>query len=113
MTERRKFLRTQQLFQVQYQPRGTIGPAWRDGGMLNLSAGGMRLRSDGELSQGSRLTLRIRLPNMIQQLDLCGSVVWRRTVAAGVNEYGVAFADVSPLQHQQIDELVRFLLQHE
>lgn len=108
-SEHRQFPRVQQPFEVQYRRAGELGQGWKNGFVINLSAGGVRFHGQELLEVGDKLELRLVLPNLREPLFLIGTVVWHRMKAAGITEYGIEFQDVSPDQRATIDELVRFL----
>ena len=107
--ERRQFSRVPQLFDVQYRLTGTLGESWRETKTSNVSAGGIRFRSEETLELGDSLEIRIELPGMRERLVLNGRVIWNQLQASGVMEHGVQFLDLKPEQQLQIDNLVQFL----
>jgi uncharacterized protein (TIGR02266 family) len=107
--ERRHFHRIPHAFEVQYRRQGELGESWRAVNTVNLSAGGIRIRCEDLFEGGTLLELSIQLPNAREPLVLQGCVIWSRTQASGVTEYGVEFLDVTPERRVQIDNLVEFL----
>jgi hypothetical protein len=108
--ERRQFDRVGEAFEVKFRKRSQLGEVWKPATVLNLSAGGMRIQSPELLKTGQALELQLALPTLRGPLTLYAAVAWSQLLAAGVTEYGVAFAELSPDQQVAIDELVQFLL---
>lgn len=106
--EQRRFPRIPQPFEVQYRV-GEVGLGWDTAITVNLSAVGVRLRSDRPIDQGSQIELQITLPNTPEPLHLLGLVVWSQMQSPHVTETGVEFLDVTLEQQTQIDQLVQFL----
>ena len=106
--ERRRFPRIPQLFEVHYRV-GEVGAGWDAATTVNLSAAGLRLRSEHPIDPDSRIELRIQLPNAAEPLQLMGLVVWSQPLSPLVTEVGVEFIDVTLEQQTQIDHLVQFL----
>ena len=108
--ERRRFVRAPQPFRARYHLYGELMESWRDTTTVNLSASGMRFRCGDPVESGAVLEIELTIPSVREVLTLSGRVVWSQSVASGVSEVGVQFADVTPEQEQRIDELVKFLL---
>jgi len=77
--------------------------------MLDVSAGGLRLRTHQPIELGDRVELQIQLSLRQQPYLLPGRVVWIQETALGV-EHGVAF-EVDSDHQAELDELARFLTQ--
>ena len=107
--ERRRFPRAAQPFEAHYRLLGEIRASWHTATIMNLSAGGIRLRGGEPLPTGNLLELAISLPSRQQPILLHGRVTWDRLEAAGVIEYGIEFIEISQAQQLQIDEVVRFV----
>ena len=107
--ERRRFPRLAHALDMRYRLAGGVGEPWCGVQTMNLSASGIRFRGDEALDQGAMLELQMTVPEMGPLLSLRGAVVWTQLQASGVNELGVQFLDLTPLQQSQIDRLVRFL----
>ena len=110
MRERRRYPRVLQPFDAQYHPRGNFMGGWCSMRILNLGAGGMRFTTEELLEEGALLEIQVTLPIILEPLALVARVVWRQTLASGVVEHGVEFADLTPQQSEKLDELVRFLV---
>jgi c-di-GMP-binding flagellar brake protein YcgR len=107
--ERRSFPRVPQPMDARYRPILDMGASWHHMTVVNISAGGVRFRSDEPVEPGSPLELHVQLPGLREPLALKGAAVWSTLQASGVSETGVEFQDVSPEQQLQIDDVVRFL----
>ena len=108
--ERRHFPRVEQSFEARYRLFGDFGATWRAVTAINLSASGIRFRGEEMLARGTMLDMQIVLPGITQSMVVRGMVVWSALQASGVIETGVDFADLSPQQQMQVDQMVRFLL---
>ncbi len=108
MRERRQFPRITQPFDVRYRISGEFTAAWCAATLVNLSAGGMRIRSADPIPPDAVLDLEFQLPSTHAPFVLRGRVLWDQIQAAGVIEYGIAFLEPDAVQQIQIDEVVRF-----
>ncbi len=111
--ERRQFSRVTQPFEARYRLVGELGASWLPCTTINLSAGGMRIRSAEALPVDGALELEISLPSAKERCTLQGRVLWNQMHASGVIESGIEFVRPAAVQQEQIDGLVRFLHQHE
>jgi c-di-GMP-binding flagellar brake protein YcgR len=107
--ERRRFSRADQPFETRYRLLGELMHGWCAARTLNISAGGIRFRSEEPLERGSMLEIQLKLPSHAEVLVLQGRVSWSKTQASGVTEIGVELLDVTPDQQAQIDAVVQFL----
>ena len=107
--ERRGFSRIPHTFDAQYRVSGDLTSFWHPMTVLNVSAGGLRFRSEESLESGTVLEVRFQLPGDSQALLLVGRVVWNQLEASGVTESGIEFSDVTMDQQMKIDALVQFL----
>lgn len=107
--ERRQFPRITQPLEAQYRPSGEFSELWRTVQTLDLSAVGIRVRSEVPLEFWTTLDIRLRVPGLREPLMLRGRVAWNTTLPSGMAEIGVAFVDLGPEQQVQIDTLVQFL----
>ena len=107
--ERRNFSRADQPFAAKYRVLGDLMHGWCEVRTLNISAGGIRFRSDEPLERDTLLELQIKLPSHAEILLLRGRVSWGQTRASGVIEIGVEFLDVTSVQQAQIDSVIQFL----
>ncbi len=107
--ERRRFGRVAQPFDARYRMYGQLMESWRTIRTLNVSAMGMRFQSADLLEDGAVLEVEIALPILREPLTLRARLIWSQTVASGVTENGAEFVDVTPMQAEQIDQLVKFL----
>lgn len=107
--ERRRFSRVPLSLTVQCRPFGGFAELWQTVQALDLSAVGMRVRSEEPFGFWTTLETRIQIPSLREPLEVRGRVVWSQTPPTGLMEMGIEFIDVSPEQQEQIDELVQFL----
>jgi type IV pilus assembly protein PilZ len=83
---------------VQYRFGKTIAAALT----LNLSRGGIAIRTTSPLESGSRVKVRLRMPGSKQDIDIEGRVAWHdRRVGMGVQ-----FESVDPAHQTLIDDFV-------
>ena len=83
---------------IQYRFGNTIAAALT----LNLSHGGIAIRSTSPLEQGSRIKVRFRMPGSKRDIDAEGRVAWSdRRVGMGVQ-----FEQVDPANQTIIDNFV-------
>jgi uncharacterized protein (TIGR02266 family) len=108
--ERRDFGRVPVPFAIRYRVYGQLGESWHEIATINISAGGMRFRTDDPIEVGSHLELEIALPGSPAPLVVQGKVVWNQALGARASENGVQFMEMTPDQHEHIDSLVRFLM---
>ena len=107
--ERRQFPRILKPFDIQYRRYGVLDDYWHAATTSNLSAGGIRFRSDELLPVSTVLEIQIVLPGLSETQVLRSRVLWHQIQAPSVTEYGVEFLDVTSAQQVQIDRLVQFL----
>ena len=107
--ERRRFQRVPQPFHAKYRLLGELTAGWSEVATMNLSAGGIRFRSEASLEPGALIELQLELPSEASLLIIQGRVIWCQARASGVAESGVEFFDVSPGQQARIDNVVQFL----
>ena len=107
--ERREFPRITQPFEARYRPSGDIGASWYTATIVDLSAGGIRIRSAESMAPDSLVELEIQLPSTRERLALRGRIMWYYVQAAGLVEHGIAFIEIERTQQIQIDALVQFL----
>lgn len=109
MRERRRFNRVQEPLELLYRPSGELAASWHKAILVNISAGGLRFRSDEAVESGTLLELQIQLPGSRQPATIRGLVIWTQMPAAGVTESGVEFSDTDPEKLAEIDDVVEFL----
>ena len=107
--ERRRFSRVAQPFEVRHRIAGDLGAYWHAATIINLGAGGMRIRSAEPISPDVALDIEIQLPSNREPLALQGRAIWNQLQAAEVVEHGIEFMETKPAQQTQIDALVQFL----
>lgn len=109
-SERRDFSRTPVPFVVRCRIYGELGESWRAITTVNISAGGMRFRTEDLIGVGAQLEIEISLPGSPAPLIVQGKVVWSQALGAGASEHGVQFMEMTPQQHEHVDGLVGFLM---
>ncbi len=107
--EQRQFPRVPQPFEAKYHRLGELTQGWSTARTMNLSAGGIRFRSEESFEPGTLLEVQLQLPSETQLLMLQGRVIWCQAQASGVAEVGVEFLNLTPQQQVQIDNIVNFL----
>lgn len=107
--ERRSFPRVPQPFEARYRLTDEMGASWHAMTLVNISAGGVRFRTDQLIEQDTPLQIQVQLPGMREALVVSGHAVWSTLQASGVMEIGVEFLNVTPDQQLQIDNVVQFL----
>ena len=99
---------------IKYRIEGDAGASWREGLLVNLSAGGLRFTSDvlssAQLFPGQRLKLHWSLENRPEPYAFQGEIVWTHDTASRLVECGVEFFDITPDQEFEIGQLVEFLM---
>ncbi len=109
MSERRSFPRVPHDFNGQFRQAGVFTELWNPMSVMNLSASGMRFRTDLPLEAAMVLDLKFQIPGLEGALNSQGRVVWTAMPAAGIIEAGVEFLDLSLEQKAAIDRMVEFL----
>lgn len=107
--ERRSFPRVPQPFEARFRLSGELGSSWHAITLVNLSAGGLRFRSNELIEKGALVDVQVQLPGMREPVVMDGRVVWSSMQASGVAETGMELLDASPELQMQIDSVVRFL----
>jgi len=110
-SERREYERLEWRFPIQYRRVGGLLDPWRNGFLLNLSAGGFRVTAEEQFDAGTKLEFQITLPIRPDPYSLVGEVISEATLTSGM-EYGVVLRELSPDKQYELDELVQFLSKH-
>ena len=105
--ERRRSPRIPQSFQVHCRARGGLSESWRPLRTLDISATGLRVRSEEPFELLSTMDVRLPMPDLGELLEVRGRVAWTKTLPSGMAEMGIEFVDVSPEQRAQLDEMIR------
>ena len=108
MGERRQFPRVPEAFRLQYRMDGELA-SWVTVETRDLSASGLRFRTEAAMPLRAILRLRIELPGFREPVELKGHVVWSEMKSNGSSEHGVELVDVTERQRLAIDTLVGFL----
>ena len=108
--ERRSFPRIPYVFDGRCRMTGVLIEGWSSVTVMNIGAGGMRVRSaDGLLEPASVLDFKLPVPGLADVLVVRGRVAWTAMPAAGVIEAGVEFLELSLPQKAMLDRLVSFM----
>ena len=108
--DRRRFRRILEEMEVRYRTTAEmLGEFWRAARILDLSAGGLRIETEGLLEGGEILELHVRLAGLRDPLILRGRVVWSAPRSQGFSEHGIEFFDLTHQEQGRIDEFVQFL----
>ncbi|MBI4341606.1 MAG: PilZ domain-containing protein [Candidatus Omnitrophica bacterium] len=112
MRERRDFHRITQAIEGRYRASGHFGALGASMTLVNLSAGGLRFRSEEQLEKDALLEVEVKIPGFREPLIIKGRVAWSTLQASGVVETGVEFLNVSPDLRCQIDSVIQFFRPH-
>src|SRR5919198_455160 len=99
---RRRTPRYEIVLKVTWQSARDLGQDY----LANLSEGGIRLETRTPFEVGERLQLDMAYPGLVGPLSAEGEVRWRRSVAAGQYQIGVAFCSLSPLARSQLKRVL-------
>ncbi|MCX8042537.1 MAG: TIGR02266 family protein [Desulfobacterota bacterium] len=105
MQEHRKSPRCETKIDILFKESGAFIRSY----MLNVSNGGLFLKTDKPLPIDTTVTLLIRLPGQSEPMELQGCVVW--TNPRGKNTtfpcgMGIQFTNITPEQKKIIDDFV-------
>ena len=109
--ERRRFPRATHPFDAQCRTLEDVGYGWVSVTVVNLSASGLRFRSETPFERGAEVEVQFKPDGFQERLVLRGRIVWVEMRAAGVVEHGAEMSNISPAQELAIDRLVSFLRQ--
>lgn len=109
MRERRRFNRVHEPLELFYRGSGQLASSWHKATLVNISAGGLRLRTDESIETGALLELQMKMPGNREQMEIKGLAVWVDMPGAGIIECGIEFSDTNPEKLMQIDAIVEFL----
>jgi len=102
--ERRRFPRTECTLRANYSPLGLSGNCDYSR-TVNISIGGMLLRTSDTFKKTSHLELIIRIPYNPPMVTLKGEVVWvKRLPNSLMNEIGIKFIQQNATLKQFIEE---------
>lgn len=108
--ERRKYVRLQATVQVNYKIIGKPGAV--EVFSKNISAGGLCVVADKELSPDTPLQLEIKIPDLKAPIQAIGRVVWQNDIGTGDAksigqfETGIEFTGISDFDRFNINRYV-------
>ena len=112
--QKRRHQRISLPLSIKYRIQGELGVSWREGLLVNLSAGGLRFTSDmlssAQLFAGQRLELQWSLENRPDPYAFQGEIVWTHDTVSRLVECGVEFFDITPDQELELGQVVEFLM---
>ena len=84
-----------------------LGRANRAKAAVNLSEGGVLVRTSAKLEEGTRVRLTIRIAKFSDRFRCIGEVCWCYAAAHGKDEYyaGVRFLDLPPSDTKKIEKM--------
>lgn len=109
--ERRKYLRLQAVVEVNYKIIGKPGTV--EVSSKNISAGGLCVVTDNELSSDTPLQLEIKIPDLKAPIQAIGRIVWQNKIATGNTksvgqfETGIEFTGISDFDRFNINRYVQ------
>jgi hypothetical protein len=110
-SERRKAPRVDCHFIVRYQ--GLLRSMWRVSLLKDLGRGGARLVSEDAFEPRETMELRLRLPHLLEPVQVVAKIVWQKPVFSGamqMTELGIAFDSLDAQTQQAINGVVRCAL---
>jgi len=108
-TERRQFHRAPEELQARCRHCGALEATWRPIVTLDLSAGGMRFKSEDAFEPGSLLEIELPMPHGAERFILRSRLLWTKDRSPREAEHGVEFLGVTETEQLQLDALVDFL----
>lgn len=108
--ERRKYVRLQATVQINYKILGKPGTV--EVFSKNISAGGLCVVADKELSLDTPLQLEIKIPDLKAPIQAIGRVVWQSEITTGDAdsksklETGIEFTGISDFDRFNINRYV-------
>ncbi|MFH1858109.1 MAG: PilZ domain-containing protein, partial [Candidatus Omnitrophota bacterium] len=80
------------------------GWLWGETRSKDISLGGIQFQVDGKIELGSRIALRIRIPNWQRPTTAAGEIVWIKQARAANNKYniGVRFTQADPFDLEKL-----------
>ena len=109
MLERRKYIRLGELVKIDYK---IIGLETNQPGCLadNICGGGIRLALKERLSPGTKLDLKIQLPNEKELVRATGEIIWLDVKKPGTKGFpflaGIKFTEIDPFECGKILKFV-------
>jgi len=106
-SERRQFPRIACILQTDYSPLGLIGSCDHSR-TINISLGGVLLRTGDSFKKSQPLVLIIRLPHNQTAVTIMSEVVWQKRIPNSVmNEIGIKFLQLDSALNQFIEDKLR------
>ena len=116
MEERRRFVRLDTRVEVEYTPLPSTDR--KTSVTKNISAGGICLITDKELTPGARLQVAMKLLDRDQPVHFTGEVVWSeayemigKTQRQRAVENGIRFVEIAPQDQETVMRHVILTLQ--
>ena len=108
--EKRNFFRLNAYHLVKYRLASQEEWQMAIASIGDISAGGVRLRSDKELPRGIMLQVRINFPKVPLPVSVLAKVVWVKKLGkASRFEIGLEFIEIEDLLRQEINQRVDYV----
>ncbi|NQT75485.1 MAG: PilZ domain-containing protein [Candidatus Omnitrophica bacterium] len=108
MREKRRFIRFDITLKVTYAAQ-KAPRAEKTGIVKDVSAGGMQLLTEEKLETGSRLELKMIIPEALNPVHLNGTVLWSRDVSEGKKISYSAGIEFGKIEEDNKNTFLRFL----
>lgn len=106
--EKRRSERTELLLKVEYSKQENLLADY----LTDLSNGGLFVRTEVPFEMGQRISFTLSFPGLLEPIDLCGIVRWRRPKSPSPETppgVGVEFEFVDDLQRETVARVVERL----
>ena len=108
MREKRRFIRFDITLKVNYTTQKA--PRMEKTGIVkDVSAGGMQLLTEEKLETGSRLELKVFIPEALNPAHLNGTVLWSKDVSDGKKISYSAGIEFGKIEEDNKNTFLRFL----
>jgi len=105
--EKRRFSRIHGRFLLKYKDMRKENDEFRGTVSKNLSAGGVRFRSDRFISLACRLVVELNVPELVKPIRAVSKIAWIKKLPAGDDyEVGNQFLEISRQDKEIIQGLV-------